>query len=125
MKRIKKPTFMPPQWIFAPVWSILYTLIAISAVRILCLGKKGKRIKKAMIFFSVQLVLNILWPYIFFRLKLKGLSFAELLTLLVFIILTTVEFIKIDKVSAYLLIPYLFWSTFAAYLNGSIWYMNK
>lgn len=123
--RLRKPPFTPPDWVFGPVWTILYTLIAISVYRIVRKNEKGKKVKIAYTVFSVQLVLNFLWPILFFKIKLRGIAFEELLIMLVFIILTVSEFYKIDKTSAYLLIPYLLWSSFAAALNGSIWYMNK
>lgn len=123
--RLKKPSFTPPDWVFGPVWAVLYALIAISAFRVVSKNKRGKRVKIAYIVFSVQLALNILWPILFFKFKLRGVAFEELLIMLVFIILTIVEFYKIDKIAAFLLIPYLLWSSFASVLNGGIWYMNR
>ena len=114
-----KPVFSPPAWIFAPVWFILYVLMGISAYLIWRLRKK-ENAKKPLIFFFVQLVLNLLWPIIFFGLGQYFLAFIEIMILLVMIILMMISFSKISKTSAYLLLPYLLWVGFASMLNLAI-----
>ncbi|MFZ2390753.1 MAG: TspO/MBR family protein [Minisyncoccales bacterium] len=111
-----KPVFSPPAWIFAPVWTILYILMGISAFLVWKL-KDQKDIKKPFIFFFIQLALNFLWSIIFFGLGQHLWAFVEIIILLIMIIATTVSFSKISKVSAYLLIPYIIWVSFASILN--------
>jgi tryptophan-rich sensory protein len=111
-----KPVFSPPAWIFAPVWTILYILMGISAFLVWKL-KDQKDIKKPLIFFSIQLALNFLWSIIFFGLGQHLWAFVEIVILLIMIIVTTVSFSKISKVSAYLMIPYILWVSFASILN--------
>ncbi len=114
-----KPSFFPPTWIFAPVWSILYTLMGISVYLIWKLREKQK-VKKLLILFFVQLILNLLWPIIFFGLGQYLLAFIDIVILLIMIIMMILSFGKISKISSYLLIPYLYWVGFASMLNLAI-----
>ncbi|NOH15552.1 TspO/MBR family protein [Clostridium cochlearium] len=120
-----KPSFSPPGWIFPIVWGILYFLIALAFYRIIIKGKQGENINKSVIYFIIQLTLNFLWAIIFFRFKLYGFAFLELLILLVFILLSIFEFYKLDKIAAYLMIPYAIWVSFAGILNCAIWILNR
>ncbi|WP_315115005.1 TspO/MBR family protein [uncultured Clostridium sp.] len=123
--KLIKPSFSPPGCVFPIIWAILYFLMALAFYRILLRGKEGKNIKKAVTYYIIQLALNFLWTIIFFRFNLYGLAFIELLILLAFILLTTFEFYKYDKVSAFLMIPYILWGSFAGILNFSIWALNE
>lgn len=120
-----KPIFSPPGWVFPIVWTILYILMGIAAYRVWQQGKQGQDVKKALVLYAIQLFFNFLWSIVFFRFRLYGLAFVELLVLLVFILLTTFEFFKIDKVSGYLMIPYIVWVSFAGVLNFAIWFLNS
>jgi tryptophan-rich sensory protein len=120
-----KPAISPPGWVFPLVWTVLYFLMAVALYRIILWGGKGKRIGKAFTYFLVQIILNYLWTTIFFRLNLYGIALLELLILLVFIKLTTIEFYKIDKKSALLMVPYIIWVCYAAVLNYFFWILNK
>lgn len=120
-----KPSFSPPGWVFPIVWSILYLLMAIAFYRIWLSGKVGKDVRKAMKYYFIQLGLNLIWTVIFFRFKLYGLAFIELLLLLIFILITTFKFYKIDKIAGLLMIPYIIWVSFAAVLNYAIWMFNE
>lgn len=124
-KELVKPSFSPPGFVFPIVWPILYLLMAVAFYRIYLLGKQGRDIKKAALYYIIQLALNFLWSIIFFRLNLYGLAFFELLLLWVFIVLTTIEFFKKDKIAGLLMIPYILWVSFAAVLNYSIWMLNE
>lgn len=114
-----KPSINPPSWIFAPVWTILFLLMGISLYLVW-----NKKNKIALIFFSIQLGLNILWSIIFFGLKSPLFAFIEIILLWVSILITIIKFYKISKNAAYLLIPYLLWVTFAAILNFLIFKLN-
>ena len=123
-ENFNKPSFSPPGWVFPVVWTILFFLMAVAAYRIWMKGKSGEDVTKALFLYIVQLFFNFLWSIIFFRLRLYAIAFLELLLLLVFILLTTFEFYRIDKPAAYLMIPYIAWVSFAGVLNYTIWMLN-
>ncbi len=122
---IEKPFFNPPSWLFAPVWTILYALMGISAALVWQQGIEKKEVKQALILFGIQLVLNFFWSFIFFKYHLLLFAFIEIITLLTFIILTTIHFYKIHKTAGLLMIPYILWVSFASVLNFSLWWLNK
>lgn len=120
---LNKPDWNPPSWIFGPVWTLLYTLMGIAAWKVW--NKFGFRhAKSALIFFLVQLGLNGLWSQLFFGLKSPGWAFLEIFFLLAAIITATYLFSKKDKWPVWLMIPYILWVSFAAFLNGTIWWIN-
>jgi tryptophan-rich sensory protein len=120
---LNKPSFGPPNWLFGPVWILLYTLMGISLY--LVWSRKGSAgAKTALILFAIQLGLNTLWSLIFFGLRLPSAAFLEILVLWLFILLTILKFFPISKVAAYLLIPYLLWVSFASLLNFYIFRLN-
>lgn len=118
---LNKPSFNPPNWIFGPVWTILYILMGISLYFVWV--KPTSKI--AITFFIIQLALNFLWSILFFSLKNPLLAFIDILLLLIMIILTMIQFYPISRTSALLFIPYLLWVSFATILNFSIYYLNK
>ena len=121
-----KPIFNPPNWLFAPVWTLLFIMMGIAAGMIWNhLENQRELVKKALLFFTVQLLLNALWSYLFFGLNNVLLALIEVILLWLVIYETFHIFKKIDKKAAYLFIPYLIWVAFAAVLNGSIYYLNR
>ena len=121
-----KPVFNPPNWLFAPVWTLLFIMMGIAAGMIWNhLESQRELVKKALLFFTVQLLLNALWSYLFFGLNNVLLALIEVILLWLVIYETFHIFRKIDKKAAYLFIPYLIWVAFAAILNGSIYYLNR
>lgn len=122
---LKKPPFNPPNWVFGPVWTVLYILMTISLYRVWRKGFKKKEIKTAVILFFVNLFLNALWSITFFGLKNVSLAIVVIIALLLSIIVLIRKFSVIDKVSSKLLIPYALWVSFATILNFSIWILNK
>ena len=122
-KGINKPSFNPPNWIFGPVWTLLFTLMGISLYLVWTSPSSNIKII-ALALFAIQFLFNIAWSYLFFGLNKPLWSFIEILFLLVFIIATAFSFFKISKPSGYLLIPYVLWVSFAAILNYSIWRVN-
>ncbi len=120
---LAKPSFNPPNWIFGPVWTLLYLMMGIS-LGIIWHSTNNSR-KKAMQLFAVQFVLNLGWSFLFFNLHMFGTAYIEIIVMLIAIIFTIFAFYKINKTAAYLLIPYLCWVTFASFLNLSIWVLNK
>jgi len=121
---LEKPSFSPPSWVFGPVWAILYTLMGISAYLVFRAGVKKPEVKTALIFFSIQLFLNFLWSIIFFGLNNPMLAFIEIVVLWGFIVAMIISFKKVNRIAAYLQIPYFLWVTFAAILNLTIWLIN-
>ncbi len=119
-----KPDIAPPSWVFGPVWTTLFALMGIAAFLIWQKGLDRKDVKIALGIFVFQLVLNILWSIIFFGFRAPGAALVEILFLWFAILVTVVAFVKISKPAAWLLVPYIFWVTFAAYLNLSFWVLN-
>ena len=123
---LKKPIFNPPNWVFAPVWTILYIMMGIAAGRVWNkVDNDLQNVKKGMYFFIVQLALNALWSYLFFDIHNLFLSLIEIILLWLMIYETMVQFKKVDKLASKLLIPYLVWVSYATILTASVWYLNK
>jgi len=121
-----KPSFNPPNWVFAPVWSTLFMMMGIAAGLVWNRIEHDKdAVQAALKFFIIQLALNALWSILFFGLRNPLLAFAEIIVLWLMIYETYLKFSKINKVAGYLFIPYLLWVTFAMVLNGSIWWLNR
>jgi len=121
-----KPSFNPPNWIFAPVWGTLYIMMGIAAGLVWSrIDFEREAVRKALIFFVIQLALNSMWSFLFFGLKNPMLAGIEIILLWLMIYETYIKFGKIDKIAGYLFIPYILWVSFAAVLNGSIWWLNK
>ena len=121
-----KPGFNPPNWIFAPVWTVLYIMMGVAAGLVWDrIDYDKETVKKALVFFIIQLGLNASWSYLFFGLHNPMLAGLEIILLWLMIYETYMQFDKINKVAGYLLIPYLAWVSFAAVLNASIWWLNR
>lgn len=121
-----KPIFNPPNWLFAPVWTLLYILMGIAAGLIWNeMNSKEKEVKKALQFFIIQLCLNALWSYLFFGLFNLFLAGVEIILLWLLIYETYLKFYPINKRAAQLLLPYLGWVAFASILNWSLWWLNR
>ncbi len=119
-----KPDLNPPSWVFGPTWTTLYLLMGIAAFLVWNKGWGRKDVRIALGIFAVQLVLNTLWSIIFFGFHSPGGAFVELIALWLGILATIITFAKISKAAAWLLLPYIFWVSFAGYLNGMIWFLN-
>lgn len=121
-----KPSFNPPDWLFGPVWGILYILMGIAGGLVWDkIESDPERVKKALTFFAIQLILNILWSFLFFGWKNPLLAMFEIALLWLMIYETWMQFSRIHKVAGYLFIPYLLWVAFAAVLNANIWWLNR
>ena len=112
---LTKPPLAPPDWIFPPVWSILYFSMLVALL--LYLFKPAQNKKSGYIYFAVQLILNLLWTPAFFYLQNIILALIVIILLDIFVILTIKSFYKVSKISGLILIPYLIWILFATYLN--------
>jgi benzodiazapine receptor len=121
---LKKPFFTPPNWIFSPVWVSLFILMGLSLFFV-WRGTNHPRLKTAFIFFFVQLILNVLWSIFFFGFKSPFLGLVDIVLLWIAILLTIQYFSKVSKFAGALLLPYLFWVSFATLLNFSLWILNR
>ena len=122
-EKLRQPSFSPPNWVFAPVWTVLYLLMGVSLYMIWRLRVSRER-NMALVAFVVQLLLNFGWSFLFFSFEMIGLAFVEIIAIWSSIILMLIIFYRIKPVAYYLNIPYLFWVTFAAVLNASYFALN-
>lgn len=121
---LSRPAFAPPNWVFAPVWNILYLLMAVSLYFVWSSdGQKTK--KRALMVFAFQLVLNMTWSAVFFGLRSPAGGFLVILILIAAILCNIFLFGRISRKSAMLLLPYLCWVSFASYLNYGYWILNR
>lgn len=121
---LNKPSFTPPNELFAPVWTALYIMMGISAGMVWSKGYHHIWVKTALYHFVFQLLFNALWSIVFFGLKNPLLGLVVILVLLTLIMLTIKWFRIISRPAAYLLVPYVLWVGFAAVLNYRIWALN-
>jgi benzodiazapine receptor len=118
-----KPTWAPPAQVFGPVWSVLYVIMAVAAW--LVIRARGRaRARPAIVLYALQLVLNALWTWLFFRWRVGWVAFVEILALWALLLFTTLEFWRARRLAGGLLLPYLAWVTFAASLTYAIWRRN-
>ena len=121
---LEKPALNPPGWIFGPVWTVLFLLMGIALYQIWNRTPLQKRETRAITWFFIQLSLNILWSFFFFYLRAPGLAFFEIAFLWIAIAITIFHFWRISYIAGVLLLPYIFWVSFAAYLNFMLWRLN-
>jgi tryptophan-rich sensory protein len=120
---LKKPSWNPPSWVFGPVWTALYSMMAVAAWLVWKRG--GCAVQRGpLTLFLVQLALNAAWTPLFFGLQWPGAAFAEIVLLWMAISVTLVAFGRVSYVAAWLLVPYLVWVSFAAALNFTLWRLN-
>ncbi len=120
---LNKPFFSPPNWVFGPVWTILYILMGIAAYLVF-MGQKKHETKTAMSAFAVQLVLNVLWSLLFFGMRSPLYGLICIVALWISIAMTMNEFNKVSKTAWLLLVPYIAWVSFAALLNAAVFLLN-
>ncbi len=118
-----KPFFSPPDWLFAPTWTILYILMGI-ALFFVWKAPKVKKTNEGLMLFASQLIFNVIWSIVFFDFRSIVGGLLSIVVLLILILMTTVQFYRIDKRAAYLMLPYLLWVCFATVLNISIYILN-
>jgi translocator protein len=120
---LAKPSFTPPNWIFAPVWTLLYIFMAVAA----WLVWKDHGLAKAEIplsLFILQLGLNAMWSWLFFGLHKPGMAFLDIIALWICILAMILTFWSHSRLAGALMIPYLAWVSFASALNFAVWQMN-
>ncbi|AXT56895.1 tryptophan-rich sensory protein [Aquimarina sp. AD1] len=121
---LQKPSFTPPNWLFAPVWTVLYIMMGIAAGIVWSKGFYHKWVKTALYHFGFQLLLNAAWSIFFFGLRNPLIALVDILALFILLLFTIRWFKVVNSTAAYLLIPYLIWVAYATALNFAIWQLN-
>jgi benzodiazapine receptor len=121
---IERPSWTPPDWLFGPVWIVLYAAIGVAAW-LVWRRRSDVDVTPALTAWGVQLALNAAWTGLFFGLKRPGIAFFEIVLLVVAVAVTTILFARVTGPAGALLVPYLAWVSFAAALNGAIWWLNR
>ncbi len=122
---LEKPSFQPPNWVFGPAWTILYSLMGVSLSVLWRARGKDEDADSALALFGIQLAMNSLWSFLFFRWKSPGWALVDIVGLFVAIVMTLRAAWKVSPLAGALLIPYLVWVGFATVLNFSIWRKNR
>lgn len=120
---LAKPSFSPPNWLFGPVWTVLYALMAIAMWRVY-LRSRGPERRRAVTVFAVQLALNVAWSAAFFASHSPAAGLVVIAALILAILATILVFARIDRLAALLLLPYIAWVSFATILNAAVWALN-
>ena len=122
-RTIQKPEWNPPNWVFGPVWTTLYILMGIAMYAVWMRPRTEER-QKALYLNAAQLIFNFFWSLIFFNLHAIGWALVEIVLLWLLIVWTMFAYDRVSKLSAWLLLPYIIWVTFATILNAAIWQLN-
>lgn len=120
---LQKPFFNPPNWVFGPVWTILYTLMGVSSYLVYKSGFSAYR-QFGLDLYIVQLIFNFTWSFVFFWFMSPGWALVNIVILWILIFLMIINFYKTSRIAGILQIPYILWVTFATALNGAIWWLN-
>jgi tryptophan-rich sensory protein len=121
---LQKPAFSPPNWVYAPVWFLLYILMGVSAFLVWRMGMKQFHVREGLVIFLIQLILNTFWSFAFFGLKSTIAGLLVIVPLWTAILLTIINFYRISRTASFLLLPYILWVSFATALNFSIYLLN-
>ncbi|TPN87269.1 TspO/MBR family protein [Aquimarina algicola] len=121
---LNKPSFTPPNWVFGPVWAILYIMMGIAAGIVWNKGFYHKWVKVALYHFGFQLLLNVAWSIFFFGLRNPFIALLDIIALFILLLFTIKWFTVVNSTAAYLLIPYVVWVAFATALNFAVWQLN-
>jgi translocator protein len=121
---LNKPAWNPPPWIFAPVWTTLYIVMAIAAWLVWKRDARFSGVRLALMLFFAQLAVNCLWSFLFFKFHNPAAALVDIVALLILLALTTAAFFSQSKLAGILMLPYLAWVGFATFLNYTIWQLN-
>lgn len=121
---LAKPGFTPPDWVFAPAWTLLYALMGVAAFLVWRRGPQRGRVRTALVAFGVQLALNAGWSFAFFGARSPSLGLVVILGLWAALVWTMAHFFRVRPAAGWLLVPYLAWVTYALALNAAIWHLN-
>ena len=123
-EQLSQPPLSPPGWLFPIAWTVLYILMGTASYLVLESGAGKSVIHRALRAYGVQLAFNFLWPIFFFRMGAYLFSLIWLIALWILILITILRFFQIKTAAGWLLVPYLLWTTFAAYLNLGVYLLN-
>lgn len=121
---LAKPSFNPPDWVFAPVWTVLFAMMAVAAWRIWLAGPQTGSNRRALVLFALQLACNLAWSIAFFGARSPSAGLVVILVLEALIVMTILDFRRIDRLAAWLMVPYAAWVAFAIVLNIAIYSLN-
>jgi tryptophan-rich sensory protein len=121
---LNKPSWTPPPWIFAPVWTLLYLMMGVAGWLVWRRGTSHPLVKPALLLFSGQLLLNLAWSLFFFGARSPGLALIDIAGLWLLLAATTGVFMMVSRAAGLLLLPYLAWVSFALALNLAVWRLN-
>ena len=124
-KLVSKPPLSPPPWVFPVVWTILYLMLGAASYLVWVSGVSASRRDRALTVYGLNLALNLLWPIVFFTMRFYFAAFLLLLVLWVMAVTAALLFSCIEEKAGKLLIPYIVWLSFAAYLNVGVWVLNR
>ncbi len=124
-KMLEKPRGVPPNWLFGPVWTTIYSLIGVSLALIWHLAASGKAKKAALTWFAIQMILNFAWTPLFFGAHQLGWALVVIIAMLLTILITLIQFRSLYRLAGRLLIPYSIWVGYATYLNAGYWLLNR
>ena len=124
-QELVRPPLSPPGWVFPVAWTILYLLMGLGSYLVFTADAPLAQKKRALTLYAIQLFLNFLWSPVYFGLEWRLVAFFILLALWVAVLLTMRSFSAINERAGDLLLPYILWLTFAAYLNLGVWYLNR
>jgi translocator protein len=122
---LEKPFFTPPGSVFGPVWVSLYLIMGFSLFLVWRKGLDSSNAKRSFALFVIQLLINTLWSFAFFGLRSPLIGLIVIIVLLIAIIMVIIRFSSISRIASILLIPYMLWVSFAAVLNGAIFFLNR
>lgn len=122
---LQKPPGTPPNWVFGPVWISLYAMMGAAFAIIWHKADSGSAKRTGMIWFGVQLILNLAWTPVFFGMHQMMAALLVIVCLLIAIVVTIGKFHRLNRIASALLIPYLVWVSYATYLNGGYWFLNR
>jgi benzodiazapine receptor len=121
---LAKPPWTPPSWVFAPVWTVLYVMMAISTWLVWRKDARFSGVRVALILFAAQLLLNGLWPFLFFALQSPGVALIGIALLWLIVALTLYAFLNLSRIAGILLVPYFLWTTFSVVLTVAVWRLD-
>ncbi len=124
-KGLAKPSFTPPDRVFAPVWTVLFLLMGIALFLVWRVGLRDERVRKGMVIFGIQLLLNVSWSIAFFGFRSPLAGLIVIAVLWAAILVTIFDFFRISRVAGALLVPYIVWVSYAAILNLSFYFLNR
>ena len=122
---LARPSFAPPSWLFAPVWTTLYVMMGLASWLVWRRGTARPEVRSALLLYVIQLMFNLAWSWLFFDLRQPLAALVDIFVLLALIAVTARRFAAVSGTAAALMLPYLAWVTFATTLNAAFWWLNR